>query len=531
MSKKNLVKRNGYGIRAILVKWLAAHRNSAVVAALVIALLGVVALRLAGAATNVIAVEAETGTISGNAGPGEAAGASAGAAVKFGAGSVTPGPTPGAQATYPLRVSSDKRFVQGSNGAPFFWQADTAWNLSNNLDEAEWVQYLDARKNQGYNTIYTTLVQIEGGTVSGTTNQAGAKLFINGDMGRPNPDWFNSFDKLLALARDRGMQLAVWPAWSQLVRDQSSFTTANMTTYGKFLGERYKNTPNIVWVMGGDWGNGAEGDCPLTSQVRALANGIKSVDQNHLMSYHTGSGQISSDCHNDQSWLDINGAYWDFRFQNLQSGYSLTRKAYNNTPTRPTVMLEPMYEGPTPTRADADKLYPYDSRIMSAFQIMSGSMGLGHGMNSTFRMVNGHQGNTASWQDTIKRPGGTYQGNIANLFRQRYTNWLKMVPDLNNSVLTGGAGTVGSQDYALAGRSTDGSMIIAFTPVERTLTIDMSKMAGSTTARWYDSTNATYKTISGSPFTNTGSRQFQTPGNNSAGQSDWYLVLETNPVQ
>jgi hypothetical protein len=51
-------------------------------------------------------------------------------------------------------------------------------------------------------------------------------------------------------------------------------------------------------------------------------------------------------------------------------------------------------------------------------------------------------------------------------------------------------------------------------------------MAGPVTVRWFDPTNGTYQAISGSPFTNSGSRQFTTPGTNSGGDQDWVLVLE-----
>jgi Putative collagen-binding domain of a collagenase len=53
-------------------------------------------------------------------------------------------------------------------------------------------------------------------------------------------------------------------------------------------------------------------------------------------------------------------------------------------------------------------------------------------------------------------------------------------------------------------------------------------MAGSTTARWFDPTNGTFTSISGSPFANTGSHSFTPPGNNSAGDADWVLVLQTS---
>jgi hypothetical protein len=63
-------------------------------------------------------------------------------------------------------------------------------------------------------------------------------------------------------------------------------------------------------------------------------------------------------------------------------------------------------------------------------------------------------------------------------------------------------------------------------PTIRTITVDMSKLADITTARWFDLTNGRYVAANGSPFANAGDRQFTPPGNNSAGDSDWVLVLE-----
>ena len=84
-----------------------------------------------------------------------------------------------------------------------------------------------------------------------------------------------------------------------------------------------------------------------------------------------------------------------------------------------------------------------------------------------------------------------------------------------------------TNDYATAARASDGSAILIYMPTSRTITVDMSKITGSSvTARWFDPTNNTYSTVAGSPFANSGSRQFTPPGNNAEGSSDWVLVLE-----
>ena len=51
--------------------------------------------------------------------------------------------------------------------------------------------------------------------------------------------------------------------------------------YGKFLAERYKDEPNIIWMIGGD----IRGD-NKTEVWDALANSIRSIDKGHLMTFH-----------------------------------------------------------------------------------------------------------------------------------------------------------------------------------------------------------------------------------------------------
>ena len=67
-----------------------------------------------------------------------------------------------------------------------------------------------------------------------------------------------------------------------------------------------------------------------------------------------------------------------------------------------------------------------------------------------------------------------------------------------------------------------------FCPESATITVDMTKMRGPATARWYDPTANAYQTIVGSPFQNTGSQNFTTPGSNAGGDYDWVLVV-TSP--
>ena len=54
----------------------------------------------------------------------------------------------------------------------------------------------------------------------------------------------------------------------------------------------------------------------------------------------------------------------------------------------------------------------------------------------------------------------------------------------------------------------------------------MSRFSGEMSARWFNPASGSYSQIAGSPFANSGSMDFSTPGDNGTGMNDWVLILE-----
>ena len=78
--------------------------------------------------------------------------------------------------------------------------------------------------------------------------------------------------------------------------------------------------------------------------------------------------------------------------------------------------------------------------------------------------------------------------------------------------------------YVTAAVSADGTLGVAYLPQRTTVTLDMAKMRGQTTARRYDPTTGTYSTIG--ILANSGSHQFTSPAKHKDGSDDWLLVLQ-----
>jgi hypothetical protein len=121
-------------------------------------------------------------------------------------------------------------------------------------------------------------------------------------------------------------------------------------------------------------------------------------------------------------------------------------------------------------------------------------------------------------------------GYVKSLFESR--PWYNLIPDQNHTVVTAGYGTfsstgsLGDNDYLTAARSPDGTLVLAYMPTIRTITVDMSTLAAPANARWYDPSNGTFVVIPGSPLANAGTRDFTPSASNSEGSGDWVLVLE-----
>lgn len=60
-----------------------------------------------------------------------------------------------------LQVSADKRFLQTSDGKPFFWLGDTAWELFHRLNREEAEMYLKNRAEKGFTVIQAVALAVK----------------------------------------------------------------------------------------------------------------------------------------------------------------------------------------------------------------------------------------------------------------------------------------------------------------------------------------------------------------------------------
>jgi hypothetical protein len=408
-------------------------------------------------------------------------------------------------------------------GAPFLILGESPQAMIGDLSEADADLFLSNRKFHGFNTVWINLLCASGtGCNADGTTFDGIAPFTTGtnlstyDVSTPNEAYFARADRMLQLAAKYGILVILDPAetisWLSVLRSNG---LAKARAYGRYLGTRYKDFPNIVWMSGNDfqtWSTSPSDD----ALVQEVALGIKETDPTHIHTVELNEPVSSS--LDDSSWapiISLNAAYTYF------PAYAEVLHAYNQSASTPVFMVETFYEFET--------LHHVTNlaglRRQAYWTSLSGATGQLYGNSYTSLFANG-------WKDRLDTPGAELITPMKALFEPRA--WYELVPDQDHIVVTAGYGTFSStqsiavNDYVTAARTPNGKLVMAYVPSARTVTVDMGQLSGPATARWYDPVVGTFTSIAGSPFANTGLSDFTTPGTNGGGDGDWVLILEVD---
>lgn len=424
----------------------------------------------------------------------------------------------------PLRVSADGRYLTDHAGVPFLLIGDSPHMLFQSLSLADTETYLASRSAAGINAIWVHLLVADyvGSGEKQATYDSIAAFTSADDLSTPNESYFARMDAMIALCAQYGVVAMLDPldlnGWMATLRTNG---TTKAAAYGAWLGNRYKNVPNILWWNGNDFQTW--NDATDRALVQAIANGIKSADSNHLHTVQLNYND--SDSLQDASWgsiISLNLAY------SYYPEYVRMLTAYNRTVGGNPV---PAFYG------EGDYEYypfgagyqgPRDVRVVYWWVALSGACGQFTGNEHIYTFESGWD--DAGWDTTA----GFLHFAVFNAF-MKTKQWWALVPDQAHAVLTAGYGTfddsgtvlyANTSDYCTCARVPDGSLVLIYMPVAQTMTVDMTKLRGTVTCRWLDPTTGTFYTDAASPHTNTGSHQFSRADANSTGDHDWLLILE-----
>jgi hypothetical protein len=449
---------------------------------------------------------------------------------------------------FPVRPSDNARHLVDSAGNPFPLLGRSSWFMANlSMDDIR--LYLDDCAARGVNTVEFAMIGHDPRGRHVPFNHAGDAPFLrrldgkawdgtlwtperpyadpvaeSPDFTTPNEAYWSALDKVFALCAERGFLTLVFPAYvgyagytaQGWMKQLEVNGYERMRTYGEWVAKRYRNQPNIVWMLGGDHG---EFNAVQAAAEHGLIEGLIAGGKGGTLKLRSAEWQsdtIGTDDPEFGRFITLNGAY-------TFDGYSAyhSRRAYAVTPVMPAYYLEGPYDE---EHVDGTNVNPSASQPVRRFQWWGwlGSIGghvFGNGYVWPFH--------DEAWKQHLDTPGSRDMA-VMNAFIKSIA-WQTLVPSGlggQRNLVTKAGSQEKARDYIAAAAALDGSLLVAYSPPERwgPFEVDLRAMRGPVRARWFDPTNGIYKEA-GAGLPNTGPHAFNAPGKNSSGKPDWVLVL------
>lgn len=429
-----------------------------------------------------------------------------------------------------IKVSSTGRYLTYQDDTPFLLVADSPQGLLVDLSLTDMETYLADRESRGINMIQVHL--IAGTTFGGRSNRTtydGIAPFSDANL-TPNESYFARVDAMLALAADHNIVVCLTAAES--IDSKALFTTAgaaNCLAFGQYLGSRYSQQDNIIWSFGNDFIDWTTGSSTANLCFLAVCDGIQDNDVHHLHTAwlwrdHAPWREEEARCLARESTAALYSPNdWDSRIHldlvyTYDPPYDWALKSYNLTPAKPAHLGESNYQGEA--ILDVPTTTPLTIRKQNYWSLFSGAFGVTVCNNYTYAFDSG-------WDSHLGDQCYTDLPHLISLLNGRA--WWDLIPDQSHTTLTAGYGTydsaddlnISGNDYATCARTADGSLVLAYLPTSRQITIDMSRIAGSSArCRWYNPSSGAYTEIG--TYATSGTRNF-TPA-----AGDWVFVATSS---
>ena len=388
-----------------------------------------------------------------------------------------------------LKVSANNLYIIHENGTPFFWMGNTAWLLPERLNREEAEYFLTKDREAGYN-----VEQIQVLNAIPTFNvygqQANNMEFDFSKVSKPGVyGYWEHLDYIVSVAEQNGIYIAMDCIWGSMLKHMD---IKKAEALGKFLAQRYKDCPNIIWMIGGD----IRGD--KSPEVwDAMARAIKKIDKNHIMTFHPRGRTTSAWWFNDREWMDFNmfqSGHRRYGQRNGDGDYTIKDNteednwryvdmSFEKKPLRPVIDGEPSYEDIPQGLHDfsAPRWMDYDVRRYAYWAVFGGCFGHTYGHNSVMQFIrpglNASFGAEKPWWEAMNDPGYN---------QMKYLKWLMLCLPFtervaDQSVIAGSNGE--RYDRNIATRGND--YLLVYNYSGKPMDIDLTKISGKKKNVWW----------------------------------------------
>lgn len=384
-----------------------------------------------------------------------------------------------------LKVSENGRHLVKDDGTPFFYLADSAWELFHRMEPDKAELYMKHRARNGFTVIHASLIaELD---AFGTPRKTDAMPLKDDNPETPNRVYFRDIDYLVGRAEDLGLFMGLAPTWGDKWNKRwglgpEVFTPENAREYGEFLGDRYQERP-VIWILGADRNPDTKKHFEI---IRAMAEGLrKGSEGKQLIAYLPMDGGNSAKWFHDAKWLDLHMINSGNRAADLANYAPIAENHARKSPKPTLDGGARMEEHPIGWNPENGWFDEYDARQAAYWALLSGACGHAYGHHGAWQMWEADKPPVSfvrtPWIDALSAPGGGQMKHVRALFEAR--PWHRLVPDQD---LIAGNPRRGA-DHVRAARAEDGSFALIYSPTGRSVTINLEKIkAKKIRAMWFN---------------------------------------------
>jgi Protein of unknown function (DUF4038)/Domain of unknown function (DUF5060)/Putative collagen-binding domain of a collagenase len=411
-----------------------------------------------------------------------------------------------------LKVSKNKRYLTYGDGTPFLWLGDTAWAAPIRANDEEWDAYLADRAAKHF-----TVIQIAPAPEwAGPKDRQGQKPFTDVSCAQWNPSYWQSFERKVQHANERGLVIALVGLMEPVHRypepAQACLFARNIVA--RLFGNFVVFSPSFDSKF-----------MPLANEVGRAAREATAV---HLITQHPGTPwnkptPTFSDEYYDQPYLDIAGVQTGHNGGHLDwcahHAIEWILHLYRHEPHKPVINLEAMYD------AQGEKGWrAVDARGLAWRSWLSGARGYTYGAGDTPPKIPRGSGGLWKW---VTDPGKYDYWKKAlqweSAFQMQYLHdflagikWWQLEPA--QDLIRNQPDDV-KRRMVLA-KTASGDLAVAYLPNNDAIEVDVSGFPRPLQARWFDPVHGRYASAS-EDVQNHGTHRFRPPG-----RGDWVLHLQ-----
>ena len=417
-----------------------------------------------------------------------------------------------------LRLSANKRYIEHTDGVPFFWLADTVWCGPLFADLDDWNVFLEDRVAKEFTAIQFVMTQWR----MARANAAGNPAFTGKEKVAVNPAFFRRMDKYIDAINDAGLLAVPVLLWAIRGDENPGYSLPEdqKIVLAEYMIARY-GAHQVIWFLGGDGNYSGE----RAETWKRIGRAVFNKDQHRLATQHVrGRSWVGKEFRNEPwfSFIGYQSGHGDDEgtFRWLNQGPPATE--WNNKPELPVINTEPNYEahnGYTHRKVHNDhsvRRAAYWSLLVSPTAgVTYGGQGI-WGWHTKVQAPADHisTGLGSPWHVAKDLPGALSMKYLHQFFRS--IEWWRLIPA--QEVLTGQPGKKDASKFIAAAKTKEGDLLVVYLPEGGPVTLKTDSLKKGLTARWYHPRTGGWLDagdINKSPQT------FK-----SADRNDWVLLIE-----